>query len=525
MFTAGGVETSPVAHHREKAPLGSRGTVEFDHGKDTAKAISQTMVRDLWALRLQQVISRVSHISGTETEAAPSQVFSSKVVSSQSEDEHSDPSAAKRQGKSSSLPGDAKRKDAAPTLLDGVALGYIALLLLREPVSVADLYGWMQQGELLYHKVAKEVPLAMREKLPATYQELLEPSDILRPAKLQSTVQSLIRTFSSTLGMAFPPINHPLILYRWTRELALPIECFAGTKRLARLLLVDFSYATSSPVGKIVALRSPEVRLMALLTLATKLLFPFDDITRHPTSASSLSAMKMDWSVWATASARQKSKKDDAFAEHLNLSSTDAQNLGDTKLDAYLDWYESSIASEEIRSHSNNKRAKDDAAFRRTLFEFFPAGNPNPPDARPGKGKARATEQTHEEDITTETLRIVQAALKPKKIIPVQASGQVRFSDHVGEVDEDVHRVGSLYKRYRHVEDLPAEDSAPLRLFYMLAAEKAGVELEDMVRAVFYMERKFEKIEEDLRRKTKASTMVESESESERDGDGDAAMR
>nr|POF12658.1 rna polymerase i-specific transcription initiation factor rrn7 [Quercus suber] len=454
--------------------------------------LKQGLTHDLWALRLQQVVQRVSYDSETETEAAASQVFSS-----QSERDSSPHSTGTRRSKHSSH-ADASRRGSAPNLLDATALSYIAILLLREPVTVADLFSWMRDGLLLYHRAVQEIPLAMRERLPGTYQELLEPSTVIRPRKMQKTVQSLLHQFSSTFGMAFPPINHPLVLYRWTRELMLPIECFAGTKRLARLLSTSFSVTRSSPPEKNVALRYPEVRLMVLLVITTKLLFPFDDIQRYPSSASDLSALRIDWTTWSTTLHLQGAREPRTdFAANLNTASSEIPTMGDERLDDYLDWYESNIASEDIRAHVNSKGTRDDSDFRRTMFELFPASRS---DIRSGEGKAGAEDGSTHDGHTSEALRAVQAGLKSKPIVPIAS-----FSSR--QEARDVNRAGSFYKHYRRAEDLPgAHDAMPVKLFHEIAADKAGIELADLVRAVFVMERRLEKVEKALGRRSGNTT-------------------
>ncbi|KAK1092593.1 hypothetical protein LTR48_004050 [Friedmanniomyces endolithicus] len=178
---------------------------------DRDKGIARgTRVRDLWALRLQRLRTRVSYDSDTETDTQ-SHFFSSQ---SEGEASASDESARSRKHRGKKIDG---------------------TLLLREPVLVADLHRWASDGELPYYHASNNVPLSMRERLLAVYQELLEPKLLGKPEKLHNHVLGLMRSFATEFGMALPPINHPLILYRWMRKLALPIEVFAATSRLARL--------------------------------------------------------------------------------------------------------------------------------------------------------------------------------------------------------------------------------------------------------------------------------------------------
>ena len=207
-----------------------------------------------------------------------------------------------------------------PNILETIALSYIGLLLLREPVTVAEVYSWIESGDLLYYSTSKEVPLAMRGRLPATYQDLLEPQKLDQPQKLHQAILDQLTVLTTDFGMSVPDINSPLVLYRWSRQLALPIEVFAATQRLARAIDVDFAFIPSANLSTTLVLRYPEARLMATLVVVTKLLFPMDGIERHPVASSDLSALTMDWHAWA----EQKEREGNDGHEQRPLSFSEA---------------------------------------------------------------------------------------------------------------------------------------------------------------------------------------------------------
>jgi len=86
----------------------------------------ESLVHDLWAVRMQLLKARVEELSDPET---PSQVFST-----QSEKEPSTEAEEAKQSRRRS-----KGKD-TPTLRDTLALCYLATLLLRLPVSIGDIH-------------------------------------------------------------------------------------------------------------------------------------------------------------------------------------------------------------------------------------------------------------------------------------------------------------------------------------------------------------------------------------------------
>lgn len=417
-------------------------------------------MRDLWALRLQRVQSKVSYDSDTDTER-PSQQFSSQSEAETTDTESSRRGRRRRKQKAS---------DSTPSLLDLLGLCYVGMLLLREPVTVADIFSWVRKGELLYYWAARKVPLGMRERLPGVYQVFLEPRTVLQPMTLLKKTLELLKLFGGEFGMSVPPINHTLVLYRWLRQLLLPIEVFTVTQRLAKFLGVDFCWAMNTKAGSLVAFRSPEVRLMALVVITTKLLFPFDDIERTPLSAEDPPALSFDWSQWV----RIQSEEGETrlrFDRALDLSEADIMDLADDKLDDYLDWYQDNIATEEIRERG---KAGEDADFRRTLLRLFPT---TPTGKTPSTSSSRTV---------TAKLQEMQQTLKARLVVPEDEEGG----------SGRVNRMGSFYRRFRS----EAELEGPIGRFYEEAAKLAGLGLRDLVRVVFSIERMMQKKEEKLRK-------------------------
>jgi RNA polymerase I-specific transcription initiation factor RRN7 len=452
----------------------------------------QGITRDLWALRLRRLQGRVSYDSETDTEGGQSQVFSSQSEGESQASQTTRGSRRRRQAKT----------DGAISLSETLVICYIGTLLMRVPLTVADLISRIDNGEMLYYKAGKEVPDNLRERLPGEFQVLLEPQTILRASTLHHRILQFGTMLSTEFGMVIPAVNHPLLLYRWMQHLALPIEVYAATQRLAQLLGIDFTLQLGGKTDSNRVLRYAEVQLMSLLIVSTKLFFPIDDIDRHPVSANDLSALKMDWPEWvATQSAVQdrdeasihnsknNTSPDMTFPEAFKISESDCLAMGDAELDRYMDWYQENLTSENIREQG---RAGRDADFRRTLMRMFPTqpSRPTLVSSKNGESKRSAGEDTSlardEASDATQRLRQVQQALRPKKIAVSSA----------GEGQDEVARAGSFYRRHREVKDL----DGPARLLYTKAAELAGMSLKSMTRAVFLIERKLQMREERARK-------------------------
>lgn len=373
---------------------------------------------------------------------------------------------------------------------------HVSAALLRIPLTAADIVDRIDTGELLYYSAARAVPATLLERLPPEFQGLLEPQRQLRGSALHKRVLELAALLGGEFGMEAPRANVPLLLYRWMGELALPLEVYAGTRRLARELGADFTVRVGEgSAGLPVLLRYPEVQLMALLVVATKLFFPLDDVERHPTSAQDLSALQMDWDAWDAThnvSSSSSTEQDNTargelrFSEAAGVTEPDCLTMGEAELDRYLDWYETNLASESVREQG---RAGRDADFRRTLMRLFPTqpSSRAPPgegeDSVGGEDRSLARSSADE---ATQRLRRVQQALRPRGIV-------VSAGDGAGGVGQGkVARAGSFYRRHRETAEL----EGPTRTLYAKAATLAGVALEEMTRAVFLTERGLQKREQ-----------------------------
>lgn len=358
--------------------------------------------------------------------------------------------------------------------MDALAICYVGVLLLRIPLTVTDFVKWVNDGDLLYYRARREVPSGMRQRLPGEYERQLEPLDLLRGELLHQKILETITLLHDEFGMTVPPINTSLVLHRWLTELALPVEIFVATQRLARMVGMDFAYDGQDMR---VILRYPEARLMALVIVSTKLLFPMDGIQRRPQPAPGLSAVSVDWKEWVKMHEGKDSGRRDegtlTFEQAFSMGEADCLNADNETLDAYMDWYADNIASEEVRERG---AAGKDAEFRRALFSLFP----QEPRARP-LGDVTLSFQPNDKG---KRLRSLGDALPPDS--PVQGDSQ----------EPEARELGSFYRRYRSVDEL----SGPAKVFFDKAAGLAGVSVDSMVQAVFVVERKLQKQEEAFRK-------------------------
>jgi RNA polymerase I-specific transcription initiation factor RRN7 len=217
----------------------------------------------------------------------------------------------------------------------------------------------------------------------------------------------------------------------------------------------------------------PEVQLMALIVVATKLLFPFDDLERHPATAKEPATQAIDWSLWARAQThfnnRENTNGSIGKEKIIQLTDNDVMNMAPSQLDEYMDWYESNWTD----SFRQVNPVADMFATSRTTEA--PAQAPAVPPS------TLATAADPEEALNS-LVHTVMQELKTNAVDP--------------DPEEDDRRPGSWYWRYRWESQLP--DTA--RSFYELAAELAAVSLQTLIHAVTITEYKITKTIEDKRR-------------------------
>ncbi|KAL4961299.1 TFIIB-type zinc finger domain-containing protein [Aspergillus stella-maris] len=410
----------------------------------------ENIVRDLWALRLETYAKTIANIGDEDSQP---EFFSSQPASAREDTETE-----------AFMPNSKLVK--WPRLIDTVALCYLGALLMRLPVSVGDFHRMVLRSDIPYNKAFNHVPHDMKDRLPPEYIALLEPTRLLKAEDLHNAVFDLLLYYQRQFKVQFPPLNTPILLYRLIRRLALPVDIYPVTKRLQTLIGFIFKYPTKI-VGRKKPLHKPELQLVTLVVIATKLLFPFDDVERHPTSAQEPTVQAVTWEAWADIQKHFDNR--DATAgrigkgKEIMVNESDVLHMTPGQLDEYMDWYESSWLE--------NSKGTD------PLAAMFPIGSTSKEDRQ-----CESAIEDNEEESLSWMLQMAPRYLKTREVI--------------SDPNADVPRPGSLYVRYRHESDLP--DLA--RAFYEVAAKVTGVSLATLVRCVSQAEVQINKWLEDQRR-------------------------
>jgi hypothetical protein len=81
---------------------------------------------------------------------------------------------------------------------------------------------------LLNHLQIREIPKEMRDRLPAHYFAALESRSALKRGDLHKAVLELVISFRQRFDIVFPPLNSPLIFFKYVRNLCLPRKYLAS---------------------------------------------------------------------------------------------------------------------------------------------------------------------------------------------------------------------------------------------------------------------------------------------------------
>ena len=407
------------------------------------------IVRDLWSLRLQ-LLNDKFEASETDGEG----IFSSQPISEETEPEDQ----RKRKWMS----------QATPSLIGTLAICYIAMILLRLPVSMGELHRYAVREDIPYIRAVRFVPAAMKKRLPAELLLALDTTFPLKPDHLRRAIHNTCLFYQVRFQLGIPPLNTPLLLYRHVRDLALPVHMFEAVGKIARILSVDFSFPQPRLRQRTSGL--PEMALISLLIIAVKLYYPFSDVDFSVRSNTDPAILNVDWKAWlAIRQAHESHLKD---PEHLNrgaeidVTEKDVMAMTSTQLDDYLDWYERTWVDEERTQQKTQ-------GLPTQLLQMFPTGRHD--GSQP---KTYDTNIEMEKDQASITRRLTEttSSVRVRKAMGNQSPSEE------GEPPE----IGSMYKRYRSIDELNSQALA----FHEAAANAVAVKLETLLISVLQVERR-----------------------------------
>lgn len=413
----------------------------------------ENVVKSMWALRLQLLSDKVeTHKDDNEME------FSSQPTS-EDDSETEEGNRGKWTGKT------------MPTLMESLALCYLAAMILRLPLSIGDLHQCAVREDVPLIRAVRLVPASLKRRLPAEYLNALDTVSPLQSDHLRIAVHRLYQVYEHQFQLQIPSLNTPLLLHRYIRRLAIPVPVHWAVGKVAGILSMNLSFPATRRRRRQKISDLPELALISLLVIAVKLYYPFNatDLSVDSTSHPALS--NMDWDAWLNSHTNHRSRLQDRDhlmrGSEMNVKDKDAMEMTETQMDDYLDWCERTWVDED-RARQKPKGLSSE------LLDMFPTGRqdgsqPKPYDFRDeAKKESRSTAE-----LLTETMH--------------QLTVRRTLSDEQYEHGaEGVKMVGSTYQRYRCSDDLTRQ----ARAFHEAVADMLAVKLETVLIAVLQTERR-----------------------------------
>lgn len=202
----------------------------------------ETVVRDLWDLRIRNFAGlRSAAADETDGESglesgldSGTELFSSQAGSESDASTATTRTTASRGRSWTSEPGQDWN---LPGLFHCLALCYLGCVTLSLPVRVGQVYNWAKDDRLLFLGAFDALPGEMTARLPGSYHRALKVKNTsFRGGELHQAVLELVLDYHLNYEMVFPPLNTPLLLLHYLRELALPGKFTASCDASGRVL-------------------------------------------------------------------------------------------------------------------------------------------------------------------------------------------------------------------------------------------------------------------------------------------------
>ncbi|KIW08755.1 uncharacterized protein PV09_00693 [Verruconis gallopava] len=411
----------------------------------------ETVVHDLWALRLQNLRTRLKFESdpGTATESGGEHEESDNMFGTQDfekTDDHANFPSVKR----------AARSESTPNLLQTLAMMYMATQILRLPIFLGDIIAWVESGSLLYYDAIAELPREMIDRLVSNYQNQFQPKIRLAAGSLLSEFRRMLLLYNKDFGLVMPALNVPPALLRLIEKLALPLEVYYAVRRLAKYMKLDFTYP---PVTKhhINVFDFPEAQILVCIVITLKIYYGIDGKNRIPTSDTNPAAAIIDWDQWERLMKEHEPLEHD---EAMRMVDRDVINLPNAKIDDYLDFFQENFVVQDPQDR------KIDAEYQRSMLNLFPivARSDNQPD-RHDKVSTRKVEY----------IQAMQGALRPNLIID---------AENKHDLHKKIIRPGEQYTTTRNMY----QETGYTRTLLRALAHVSGLPFKSVARAVVHGE-------------------------------------
>ena len=125
--------------------------------------------------------------------------------------------------------------------------------------------------------------------------------------------------------------------------MALPLEMYYATRRLAVYLEIDFKYSPYTK-DRHTVVDIPEAMLAGCLIVAVKLFYNLGGDQPIPADGNSPAAAKVDWNAWAK---EMEDAEPLEYHEALKMTDREVINLSNARIDDYFNFFQEHFAVED----------------------------------------------------------------------------------------------------------------------------------------------------------------------------------
>ncbi|CAN6611030.1 hypothetical protein TRVA0_004S03488 [Trichomonascus vanleenenianus] len=457
------------------------------------------VVRGLFALYINE--TEFSNISYGQQD--DSELVSEPIGTFKDDDSDSPDSENGHTSNDESTDGESKASSRPQIVVDRahlthtILLCYLGCVMLRIPVYIYDFNRWIYRYEIPYMNVLSILPGSMTKRLAGYYRAMLSPRSAPNLGALHDSLHRLVVLFKESHGLEFPtPMYEPLI-FKVTHDLLLPPEIYVATTKLIKTL--DLSLGFPCDRRRLQREYIPEIRIVSLVVLATKLYYRLDMLATPDLSSLSskrintirnqhsqyITAPPPDWALWCDMLRK-------FWIEDESLSEADDKEVfywDDDKIDRYLTWYEQNFVGSGSAA-SGSRRAESSSAIdddgdeeisvsRRKILELFPLDH----STRHRRTRRESISVSPRPGTVAEILRAVHSTMRTTtKQLQQRQRQQVSFAPPDYGVD---------FKSYRTMKELPPV----LDCLYQAAARLCAVRVQVIHHVVLRLEQKTNRIE------------------------------
>ncbi|KAI1849359.1 hypothetical protein JX265_012080 [Neoarthrinium moseri] len=346
----------------------------------------------------------------------------------------------------------------SPGLVHTLALCYLGCIVLRLPIRMGDFHEWAMKGDIEFLAAFNGIPQHVKDRLPAKYHRALQVRDHIKRGKLLATAQELAITLNVHAELKLPPLNYVPILVDYIQQLTLPVEIYFMVKCLSQLLEADFGFPDANS-KRVRAMDNPEVLLITLVVVSTKLLHPLDGVQRPPISEGDPRTTQINWEEWRKTREQPPQKSEDKLergTEH-EITANEALTMDKQKMDDFMDWFERMWITQ------GDDEPKTPAFIRQPFQE----------DSRTA-GELDMAEQPNDNANIKERYKALHATMRTVEPQPDTAGGKRAARDYCPV--------------WRTEDELPEHAKA----FYGVAAELAAISVQALLMAALQVERRLE---------------------------------